>query len=180
VIVGNFPAANAAKAITVTTPIVFAYGGDPVRDGLVTSFNRPGGNLTGVTFLGGLVGGRRVQLLHDLVPQAALIGVLIDANYRTSVLELNELEGAFHALGLNGLVRQIANANDIDAAFATFAQQRAGALVVGNSPFFTSHIGRIVELAARNALLLINLKSAKALGLKIPDKLLALADEVIE
>jgi putative tryptophan/tyrosine transport system substrate-binding protein len=125
---------------------------DPVKDGLVASFNHPGGNLTGVTFLGGLVGGRRVQLLHDLTPQAGVIALLIDANNITSAAKLSDLEGAVHAIGLNSVIGKVASELEIDAAFATFAQQRAGALVVGNSPFFTSHIKRIVALAARNAL----------------------------
>jgi putative ABC transport system substrate-binding protein len=234
VIVGNVPAAKYAKATTATLPIVFVYGGDPVKDGLVASFNHPGGNVTGVTFLGGLVGGRRVQLLHDLAPQAGVIALLIDANNITSAAELNDLEGAVHAIGLNSVVGKVASEFEIDTAFATFAQRRAGALVVGNSPFFTSQIKRIVALAARNALpasyqqrefaevgglmsygsslsdayrqagiyaarilkgerpadlpvvqttkfeLVVNLKTAKALGIEIPPQVLALADEAIE
>jgi putative ABC transport system substrate-binding protein len=152
VIVGNGPAAKYAKATTATLPIVVVYGGDPVKDGLVASFNHPGGNVTGVTFLGGLVGGRRVQLLHDLTPQAGVIALLIDANYITSAAELSDLEGAVHAIGLNSVIGKVASELEIDTAFATFAQQRAGALVVGNSPLFTNHIERIVALAARNAL----------------------------
>jgi putative ABC transport system substrate-binding protein len=234
VIVGNVPAAKAAKATTATVPIIFAYGGDPVKDGLVASFNRPGGNVTGVTFLGVLVGGRRVQLLHDLAPQAGVIAILIDANNITSVTELNDLEEAIRALGLNSVVGKVVSESEIDAAFATFAQQRAGALVVGNSPFFTRQIERIITLAAHYALpasyqlrefaaigglmsygtslsdayrqagiytgrilkgakpadlpvvqsskfeLVINMKTAKALGIEVPTSMQLLADEVIE
>jgi putative ABC transport system substrate-binding protein len=103
-IVGNVPAAKVAKETTTTLPIVFVYGGDPVKDGLVASFNRPSGNVTGVTFLGGLVGGRRVQLLHDLAPQAGVIALLLDANNITSLTELNDLEAAVQALRLNSVV----------------------------------------------------------------------------
>jgi putative tryptophan/tyrosine transport system substrate-binding protein len=235
VIVGNVLAAKAAKAATATVPIVFVYGGDPVKDGLVASFNRPGGNVTGATFLSGLVGGRRLQLLHDLVPQAGAIALLIDANNITSVrTELNDLERAVHALGLNSVVGKVTSETEIDAAFTTFAQQRVRALVVAGGAFFMSRRERIVALAARHALpasyqlrefpaigglmsygtsqsdsyrqagiyagrilngtkpadlpvmqptkyeLVMNLKTAKVLGLNVPDKLLALADEVIE
>ena len=95
-----------------------------------------------MTFLGGLVGGRRVQLLHDIAPHAGVIALLFDANNITSATELNDLEGAVHALGLNSAVGKVASEREIDSAFATFAQQCAGALVVGNSPFFTSQAFR--------------------------------------
>jgi putative tryptophan/tyrosine transport system substrate-binding protein len=234
VIVGNSIAAQAAKAATPTVPIVFVYGGDPVKDRLVASINRPGGNVTGVTFLGSTMSGKRVELLHELVPQADVIGVLIDPNHVATATELNDVEAAARSLGRNIVVGKATGEREIAAAFATFVQQRAGALFVGAGPLFANQRERIVALAARHALpaayqlrefvalgglmsygasitdaylqagiyagrvlkgtrpadlpvlqptkfeLVINLKTAKALGLKVPLTLQVAADEVIE
>jgi ABC-type uncharacterized transport system substrate-binding protein len=234
VIVGNTPAAEAAKAATQSIPIIFVTGEDPVTTGLVDSLNRPSGNLTGVVFFAsGHLGAKRVELLHELVPKAAIIAVLIDPRFAR---ELPAVEGAGRALGrqLLVIVMKAASERELDAAFSAIVQAGAGALVVGGGPFFTSQRRRLVALAAQHAIpaiydsrehveagglmsygtslttayrqaglyagrilkgakaselpvmqpttfeLVINLRTAKSLGLTVPLTLQAAADEVIE
>jgi putative tryptophan/tyrosine transport system substrate-binding protein len=235
-IVGNTPSAFAAKAGTTTVPIVFVTGGDPVIDGLVDSLNRPGSNLTGVSFLTGASGTKRLELLRQLAPKAAAIAVLMDPdpNVPQAKAELRDVQAAARTNGQQLIIVEVRRDPDIDAAFARFAQRGAGALFVGTSAFFNSRRERIAALALRQALpasyvlrefaaagglmsygtsitdayrlagvyaarilkgekpadlpvqqstkfeFVINLRTAKALGLEVPDRLLALADEVIE
>jgi ABC-type uncharacterized transport system substrate-binding protein len=153
VIACNGDAAAAAKSVTATIPIVFATGEDPVRQGLVTNLGRPDSNLTGVTFFsGGVLGEKRMELLHDLVPKAALVAVLADPNYGGAEADLQGAEAAGRALGKQIMVVKAAGQAEFDAAFAKFAQAGAGALLVAGGSVYSSQRQAIVALSARHAL----------------------------
>jgi putative ABC transport system substrate-binding protein len=142
----------AAKGATTTVPIVFAAGGDPVAEGLVANLNRPGGNVTGVNFFGGLVGAKRLELLRQLVPGATAIAMLAMPNTPNTDAERRDVEAAAQALGQQLLVLNANDDRDIDAAFSTFAERRVGALLVGSGTLFVAKRNRVVGLAARHAL----------------------------
>ena len=234
VIVSAPRAQDAAKSATETIPIVFVIGADPVRLGLVASLNRPGGNLTGIALLTPETLAKRFGLLHDVVPQDAVIGVLLDSGSPNESFQLQEVQTAANSVGRTIRVVSVGSENEIDAAFVTFAREQVGALTIEASVYFGSLRGRIVELAARHRIpviyelrdwveagglmsygpsgtdayrqagvytgrilkgekpadlpvmiptkfeFVINLKTAKALGLAVPPSLLAVADEVIE
>jgi len=228
-------AAMAAKAATGTIPIVFVVGADPVRElGLVSSLNRPGGNVTGVTFLVNALGAKRLELLRELVPSAKIVGFLVNPANPTSESVTTDTQAAARALGIELVIRNARSESDIDSAFESLAQERVNAVIIGTDQLFTSRRDQLVALAARHALpaihylreyadagglisygasitdayrlaggyagrilkgekpadlpvqqtvkfeLAINLKTAKTLGLTVPDKLLVAADEVIE
>jgi len=231
---GGDPAAQAAKAATSTIPIVFVSGSDPVKVGLVSSLNRPGSNVTGIHLLLLGLGAKRLGLLHELMPMANPIGVLVNPNFADAQTQLSDVEHAAQSLGLILVMKNARTELEIDTAFAAFAQQKTGALLVVSDPFYASRRGQLAALALRHAMpamfelreyaaagglmsygpsladgyrlggvyageilqgakpanlpvmqpskfdLVINLTTAKALGLTIPDKLLALADEVID
>jgi putative tryptophan/tyrosine transport system substrate-binding protein len=231
----SMPAALAAKAATATIPIVFEGGADPVEFGLVASLNRPGGNVTGITNFSGSTAAKIFELLHELIPNSGMIAVLLNPTSPSLSLSIaRDAEAAGRALGWQIQILNASTGDEIDAAFATLAKLRAGALLIGGDAFFTSRSVHLAMLAARYGIpaiynapefpaagglmsygasitdayrqtgiytgkvlkgakpadlpilqptkfkLVINLRTAKALGLNLPDKLLALADEVIE
>src|SRR5262245_22791541 len=233
VIAANGVALSPARAATTTIPIVFTTSLDPVQLGWVASLSRPGGNVTGVTSLNVEVGPKRLELLHELVPAANIIGLLVNPNNPNAQTLSGDMQAAARKLGLQLHVLDASNERDFDRVFGALVQLRAGALVIGTDAFFTSHSEQLAALALRHALpaiyqypeftaagglmsyggsmesfrtagvytgrilkgekpadlpvqqitkveLIINLKTAKALGLTVPLPLSGRADELIE
>jgi ABC-type uncharacterized transport system substrate-binding protein len=149
VIVANVLAALAAKNATTTIPIVFVTGSDPVKDGLVASLNRPGGNVTGVSFISGALATKRLEILRQLTPNATTIAMVVQLDADESVLEQRHVQAAARATGQQLIVYSAA---DIESAFATMATRGVGAIYVGTGPFTTSHREQLTALAVRNAI----------------------------
>ncbi|MFL5097513.1 MAG: ABC transporter substrate-binding protein [Xanthobacteraceae bacterium] len=231
---GGDPALLAARAVTTTIPIVFLIGSDPVELGYVASFNKPGGNLTGVHQLTAMLGAKRLGLLREVAPRAALMGVLINPSFPPAAAMLKDAEKAAASLGIRVLALNATTESEFEPAFSTLAREQASALLIGADPFFNSRRDLLVALAARYRVptiyefrefalagglmsygtslsdsyrqagnyagrllkgarpaelpivqsskfeLVVNLKTAKALGLEVPPGLLTAADEVIE
>jgi len=230
---GGPPAALAAKAASSTIPIVFTST-DPIKAGLVASFNRPGGNATGVAFFAQALVAKKLELMHELVPNAATIGILVNPNFPGTAAEVADGQAAARAGGMELQIIHASNDDELEGAFADMEKWRIGALVVSGDIFFNSRRDQIVALAARHTIpaiyewrdfviagglmnygtsvtdgyrqagnyvarilkgaqpsdlpvvqptrfeLVVNLKTAKALGLTVPPGLLVAADEVIE
>jgi ABC-type uncharacterized transport system substrate-binding protein len=145
-------ASLAAKAATTTIPIVFLIGSDPVRAGIVPSLSRPGGNITGVSWFGVDLEPKQLSLLHELVPNASVIALLVDRNVPIAASQVREVEAAARILRLQLVVLNVQTASDIDRAFANLVRERAGALVVGAGAFLLSRRSQIIALAARHAI----------------------------
>jgi putative ABC transport system substrate-binding protein len=148
---GGVHTAIAAKAATATIPIVFANGSDPIKFGLVASLNRPGGNITGVSFFTAELEGKRLGLLHELVPRAAAIAALVNPTNANAADQSRELKDAARTLGLELHILNAVSEGEIDKSFATLAQTRAGALLVASDPFFFGRRQQLIALAARHA-----------------------------
>ena len=228
------PAAQAAKAATTTVPIVFLVGADPVKSGLVTSLSRPEGNLAGIAFLINTLAPKQLEVLHELVPKAITVGMLVNTGSPNAEADTREVEAAARSLGHQLVVINVSTETDIDEAFATLVRRRAGGLVVTGDPLFFDRHAQIIALAGRHSVptiypvremavdgglisygtnlvhayyqvgvyvarilkgakpadlpieqtvkveLVLNLTTAKALGLTLPLPLLGRADEVIE
>src|SRR4029450_6523927 len=144
------PAALAAKAATSTIPVIFNVGVDPVRAGLVASLNRPGGNMTGVTFFAGALEPKRLGLLRELMPQADLVAVLLNPNYPDAEVQLKDVQEATRTIGQRTLILTATTDTEVDTAFATLAQQRVGALMVCADPFFDLRREQIGGLGRRH------------------------------
>jgi ABC-type uncharacterized transport system substrate-binding protein len=150
-VAGSDPAALAAKAATTTIPIAFAVGADPVKLGLVASYNRPGGNATGMNILTSTLEAKRLGLLRELVPQAATIGILLNPNYPQAESHLRDMQEAARAVGLQIHVLRASTDREIEAAFESVAQHTILALAVSADPFFDTRRDKIVASAARYA-----------------------------
>jgi putative tryptophan/tyrosine transport system substrate-binding protein len=153
---GDGPSALAAKAVTTTIPIIFNTGIDPVQVGLVTSLSRPGGNLTGVNLIAGPLPAKQLGLLHELVPAAKTIAVLINPKNANAEHDAATVQEAARAMGVQVLVMRAVAENDFETVFATLARERAGALLVNSDVFFTSRRDQLVALASRHALPLMS------------------------
>ena len=152
VIVANGVAAGVAKAATATIPIVFIIGIDPVRSGLVASLNRPGGNVTGISIAATDLDAKRVEVLHELVPNAHIIAVLLDPNVVETGVEIQAVQRAGQVIGQEVMILKAARESELDAAFSTMAQSRAGALLVGGGAFFVTQRRRLVALATHHGI----------------------------
>jgi len=150
------PAAVAAKAATIAIPIVFATGADPINLGLVSSLNRPGGNVTGVTFVVNTLGAKRLELLHKLVPGANVIGLLVNPGNPTSESQTRDVQTASRVLRVHPLILNASNEGNIDAAFESAAQQRVNAVIIGADSLFQSRRDQLVGLEARYAIPVIH------------------------
>jgi putative ABC transport system substrate-binding protein len=150
--VGGDPSPVAAKAATSTIPIVFSIGGDPVKLGLVANLNRPGGNITGVSFLFSELGAKRLGLLHELLPKASAIGMLVNPTFADAETYISDTKEAALPLGLQIHAVKASTADDFDTAFAALAQQKTEALLLANDAFFLSERRKLIALAARYAI----------------------------
>jgi putative ABC transport system substrate-binding protein len=151
ILAGGPPAALAAKAATKTTPVVFTTADDPVKAGLVSSINRPGGNVTGVSMIGSTLISKQLELLHELVPKVDAIAFLVNPTSPSTEAQLREMQDAALTLGLKLHIVKASTGSEVDAAFATLVALRAGALVISGDTFFTSRRAQLVVLAARHA-----------------------------
>jgi len=147
---GSTPAALAAKAATKTIPIVFAVGGDPIETGVVNSLNRPSENVTGATFFANDLAGKRLALLHELLPKAAMIAVFANANFPSADVQLRDIQEAARVLRLQTYVANVSTDNELEAGFAGLMRRPADAIFVGADPFISSRQDRIIALAAHH------------------------------